>query len=198
MASRTRERLIDVARQLFARKGLEKTTMNDIATASDRGRRTIYTYFRTKEDIYQAVIDSETQKILDALDAVIVGADSPRGKLRALMDFRMHLASENAHSFEVWYKGLFNRDVKRSQSIRAKVARRLFEVTTEIVDEGVASGDFDPEQARRLPSILAMTIRANDVTTLREPDDWQSMQWLKDTVDFICAGVCRKNNNETT
>ena len=40
---RTRELLIDVARQLFARQGVAATTMNDIAEASEKSRRTIYT-----------------------------------------------------------------------------------------------------------------------------------------------------------
>lgn len=39
MASKTREKLIEVARQLFAHKGIENTTMSDIATASEKGRR---------------------------------------------------------------------------------------------------------------------------------------------------------------
>lgn len=46
MVSKTREKFIEVARQLFARKGIENTTMNDIASASDKGRRTIYTYLK--------------------------------------------------------------------------------------------------------------------------------------------------------
>ncbi|MCI6877121.1 MAG: TetR family transcriptional regulator, partial [Parabacteroides sp.] len=40
--SKTRERLVEVARQLFARSGVENTTMNDIAQASSKGRRTLY------------------------------------------------------------------------------------------------------------------------------------------------------------
>ena len=39
-ASKTRNILVDVARQLFAKHGLENTTMNDIAIASGKGRRT--------------------------------------------------------------------------------------------------------------------------------------------------------------
>ena len=53
--SKTRTRLVDVARGLFAKQGLENTTMNDIAVASGKGRRTLYTYFKNKEDIYFAV-----------------------------------------------------------------------------------------------------------------------------------------------
>ena len=49
---------MDVARGLFAKQGLENTTMNDIAVASGKGRRTLYTYFKNKEDIYFAVIET--------------------------------------------------------------------------------------------------------------------------------------------
>ena len=53
--TKTRQILIDVARQLFAKNGLENTTMNDIATASGKGRRTLYTYFKSKEDVLVGV-----------------------------------------------------------------------------------------------------------------------------------------------
>ena len=39
--SKTRDMLVDVARQLFARMGVDNTTMNDIAQASRKGRRTL-------------------------------------------------------------------------------------------------------------------------------------------------------------
>lgn len=41
---KTRQKLVDVARQLFAKNGIANTTMNDIAVASGKGRRTLYTY----------------------------------------------------------------------------------------------------------------------------------------------------------
>ena len=58
---RTRAQLVDVARQLFAKKGVEETTMNDIAVASKKGRRTLYTYFKSKDQIYLAVVESELE-----------------------------------------------------------------------------------------------------------------------------------------
>ena len=54
--SKTKKNLIEVARQLFVKKGVESTTMNDIAEASQRGRRTLYTYFGNKTEIYKAVV----------------------------------------------------------------------------------------------------------------------------------------------
>ena len=65
--SKTKAKLVDVARQLFAKMGVENTTMNDIALASKKGRRTLYTYFKSKEDIYMAVVESELDMLSDMM-----------------------------------------------------------------------------------------------------------------------------------
>ena len=68
--SKTRAKLVDVARQLFAKNGVDDTTMNDIAVASKKGRRTLYTYFKSKEDIYMAVVESELEMLSGAMEKV--------------------------------------------------------------------------------------------------------------------------------
>ena len=68
--NKTRTKLVDVARQLFAKNGLENTTMNDIALASGKGRRTLYTYFKSKDEIYYVVIESELDRLSVKLEEV--------------------------------------------------------------------------------------------------------------------------------
>jgi AcrR family transcriptional regulator len=68
--SKTRDMLVDVARQLFARSGVDNTTMNDIAQASRKGRRTLYTYFKSKNEIYMAVVESELDSLYKTLLSV--------------------------------------------------------------------------------------------------------------------------------
>ena len=83
--SKTRQTLVDVARQLFAKKGIENTTMNDIAVASGKGRRTLYTYFKSKEDVYYAVIASELERLSDKLDEVAAKKIPPLDKIIELI-----------------------------------------------------------------------------------------------------------------
>ena len=64
---KTRALLVDVARQLFAKNGFEDTSMNDIAVAANRGRRTLYTYFNSKEEIYLAVIQTELERLYERM-----------------------------------------------------------------------------------------------------------------------------------
>ena len=78
---RTRELLIDVARQLFARQGVAATTMNDIAEASGKGRRTIYTYFKNKNEIYWAVVEAESKHLYARLEGLTNRDLPPEEKL---------------------------------------------------------------------------------------------------------------------
>ena len=89
MVSKTRDILIEVARQLFARKGIENTTMNDIAEASDKGRRTIYTYFKNKREIYNAVVQSESSQMLARLQELLKQPLTPEQKLMNFIFIRL-------------------------------------------------------------------------------------------------------------
>ncbi len=77
----TKKMLIEVARELFALHGKKEVTMNDIAEASKKGRRTLYTYFTNKEEIYKAVIDRELETVLERLNKVSNEAKEPDIKL---------------------------------------------------------------------------------------------------------------------
>ena len=83
--TKTRQKLLEVARELFAHKGLEATTMNDIAAASGRGRRTLYTYFRNKEEIYYAVIEEELERLSEKMDEVASMDVEPEEKIFTLI-----------------------------------------------------------------------------------------------------------------
>lgn len=89
MVIKTREKLIEVARQLFAHKGVENTTMNDIAAASDKGRRTIYTYFRNKREIYNAVIERESEQLVQKLREVADSDATASEKVRRFINSRL-------------------------------------------------------------------------------------------------------------
>ena len=88
--SKTRQMLVDVARQLFAKKGIANTTMNDIAVASGKGRRTLYTYFNRKEEIFSAVIESELERLSEKLDEVANKKIPPQEKIIELIYTSQH------------------------------------------------------------------------------------------------------------
>ena len=51
-----RDNILAAAKELFETKGVESTTMDDIAELADYSKSTIYVYFKSKEDIYNSIV----------------------------------------------------------------------------------------------------------------------------------------------
>lgn len=193
MVSRTRERLIEVAKQLFAYKGVENTTMNDIAAASDKGRRTIYTYFKNKREIYNAVIEQQSNQIVDRLKA-IVDSDEPSAlaKLRGYLLELFNIMSQSAPKSE-GYRRLLLRDHKRVTKIFRLALDKERELFNRLVRQGVESGEFNRKQAERLPSIISCAIGSFYYYTQSDDSDIDNGQsqheYLGQIIDFVVDGV---------
>ncbi|TDD37671.1 TetR family transcriptional regulator [Actinomadura sp. KC06] len=66
---RTREALVDAAFSLFAEKGFDATTVEEIADAVDVSSRTFFRYFASKEDVALTFQEEQTRAVMDALAA---------------------------------------------------------------------------------------------------------------------------------
>lgn len=67
---KTKYKFINAAKTLFVRKGYDDTTMIDIAEEAGLSRRTLYSYFESKVEVFQAVVNSEVEKILTQLSDI--------------------------------------------------------------------------------------------------------------------------------
>lgn len=73
--------IIDTARGLFKKSGFKKTTMGDIAQRLGKAKSSLYYYYPSKEDIFEAVLDAEMNELLDQIHESIRHAASSKEKL---------------------------------------------------------------------------------------------------------------------
>ncbi|TEB09630.1 TetR/AcrR family transcriptional regulator [Pelotomaculum propionicicum] len=76
-----RERIIKAYREQAASRGVSKVTMDDLVAATGISKRTIYRYFRSKEEIINAVLDDLIAGIALKIQAVFGSADKPLDKI---------------------------------------------------------------------------------------------------------------------
>ncbi len=193
MVLKTRDKFIEVARQLFARKGVENTTMNDIASASDKGRRTIYTYFKNKREIFNAVIERESNQLVEKLIAVKLSDLSPEEKIREFIKRRFELMAPTAPRHEM-LRSFFGRDLKRIERIKRLATAKELEVLEAILAEGVAGGVFDPVQAKRFPSAVILFFQGADYMMSKlGADEMRSLELTRSqATDYLIEGVLMK------
>lgn len=167
MVKKTREKFIEVARQLFARKGVENTTMNDIASASDKGRRTIYTYFKSKREIFNAVIDNESEQLLQRLRIIVAQPISAEDKLRQYIACRLQTMREIVSRNGSLRAGFF-RDVRKVDRARAIITRKETALLMEILHEGIDTGVFEISNVKESAIIIVNAIQGLDVPYIRD------------------------------
>jgi AcrR family transcriptional regulator len=80
-----RERLISAATALLHEQGVERTTLADIATASDVALGNVYYYFKTKDDVIAAVIGQHVDHIKATLALIDSRHRSPKARLKAFV-----------------------------------------------------------------------------------------------------------------
>lgn len=163
---KTRNILIDVARQLFARLGVENTTMNDIAVASQKGRRTLYTYFNNKNEVYQAVVESELEEIYNALEKVLDKDMLADEKLLLLIQTRLE-AIKTVVFRNGTLKADFFRDIWRVQNVRKSFDVREIEVLEAILNKGVEEGTLEMPDTHQTAIILHHALKGIEVPYIR-------------------------------
>ncbi|MBM6881616.1 TetR/AcrR family transcriptional regulator [Bacteroides caecigallinarum] len=183
---KTRAKLVDVARQLFAKKGVEDTTMNDIAIASKKGRRTLYTYFKSKEEIYMAVVEAEIEMLSDTLHKVASKDISPEKKILELIFTHLETTKTIVYRNGTLRADFF-RDIWKVEAERKDFDIKEVVLFRKILQEGKDSGVFDIDDVEITASILHYCLKGIEVPFIRgqiaeELDDETSWRYVKKIV----------------
>jgi AcrR family transcriptional regulator len=163
---KTKRNLIEIARQLFAKKGVDGTTMNEIAEASGYGRRTLYTYFKNKKDIYKAVIGSELEKLYASLEDVIRRDLPANDKLMIFTFSRLNVIKEVV-TRNGTLRADFFRDIWLVENVRKEFDKKEIHYLESILDDGVKSEIFSVADIPRTAEILHFALKGLEVPVIR-------------------------------
>ena len=110
-----RAKIVDAARSIFARKGFARGIMDEIAKEAGIAKGTIYLYFRSKKEIYKAVMDRDMEFLnkitLERMDAAV----NLEGKIRAFTLARLENGEARKEFFRIMDSESGNFGLTRSQ-----------------------------------------------------------------------------------
>ncbi|NDV68239.1 TetR/AcrR family transcriptional regulator [Dysgonomonas sp. 25] len=194
--NKTRNTLIEVARQLFAKLGVENTTMNDIAVASHKGRRTLYTYFNNKNEVYQAVLESELEQMLQSLQEVAAANLPADEKLLLFFKTRFDIVKKVV-ARNGTLKADFFRDIWRVQYVRKAYDNKEIEVIKDILDNGVKEGVLEMPDTHIIAEILHHALKGLELPYLRGQigSRDQSDETDRNIAYLIYEGIKKKKTN---
>ena len=186
-----RDKIVLVSGGIFGRYGFKKTSMEEIARALNKGKSSIYYYFNSKEEIFEAVIDHEAQVLKNELSRVVKSSADPAIILRRYVKVRM----SSFEKLSNYYNAIFNSELDYFDFIdrqREKYDRMEIAFIRYILWRGVRSGHFNLENT----GLAALAVQTA-LKGLELPLFWQKRNYVLDArldaiIDILFYGIVRK------
>jgi AcrR family transcriptional regulator len=141
------DKILDAAAGLFGSQRFHEVRMEDVASAADVGKGTIYRYFMDKEELFRALLRRTSEQFLARLEEAVAGEEGARNRLEAVVAGILEVFDAQPHLLDL---------IQRSEVMQGpgtdfpwqKARDDLFQLVAQLFAEGKQEGAFclrDPD-----------------------------------------------------
>ena len=190
---RTRQKVLDAARTLFAERGYEPATIRDIAKGAGMSTGAVFANFQDKAELFEAVLAEDLAKLAETLKAAAATESSLRARLLAALTAGYHGSLEQLPLVQAVVARSWFQPVASEMRTRAAI-KPLVMVVSDALQTGVREGELRQDADVRLLSDLIYDAYLSNYR--RAAYDGWSVDQLADhigrQVDTLLAGVSTK------
>jgi AcrR family transcriptional regulator len=186
-----RQAIVDAAQKLFQQFGLAKTTMEDIAKVVGKGKSSLYYYYATKEEIFEAVVEKEKNNIQAEIDAAINKEEAAEDKLRLLALTKHKALRKRRLLYKLGHVELpdnvcmFNIIKKRYHEAEANILKMILAL-------GMATGEFrqvDEEELDMLVAVFSNSLKGMQLELSWGDYRGSAPNLINKTLDVLIRGI---------
>ena len=138
----TRDHILKVATELFARDGFDRVTMRDISSAVGLTMPTIYHHFQGKENLYRQVEQENYGAMKARLLAALESDEDAKGRLRAFVGEMYDLLSEDPIFLSLAVRNMLDQDARHHKFLVGVALQEVFDSISVVLNEiRAGSGD---------------------------------------------------------
>jgi AcrR family transcriptional regulator len=182
-ATARREQLLDVALVVFARNGYHDTSMNDIADAAGVTKPVLYQHFNSKRELYQALLDEVSNRLLTAIVTAAAGATDGREQTERGFRAYFRWVAEDHDAFMLLYGGGTRQDDEFAHAVR-RVTAGAAEAIAPLI-----AVDIDAEHRLTLAHALVGLAEGASRRLVERGDSFDPDQIARQVSDLAWAGL---------
>ncbi|MGB9746498.1 MAG: TetR/AcrR family transcriptional regulator [Bacteroidales bacterium] len=186
-----RDQIVETASRIFSKYGFRKTTMDEIARVMGKGKSSIYYYFKNKEEIYEAVIDHETEILRRELIKAISQASTPQEKLRRFVEVRMRIFNKLSNVYDAIRTEVVAH-LASIEKFRQKYDREEIHMLQDILQEGVDKGDFRIEDTLLTATAIVTALKGLEVPLFWSGTRKDTEERMSDLLDVLFYGILNR------
>ncbi len=187
-----REQLIQAARQVFVRYGYKKTALDDISKEARKGKSTIYYYFKSKDDIFKAVIDAEAEIRAKTIDDQISTIDDPQLKLKTYIYVRMLTLKKVGNYYEAIKNDLLD-NLYFVNSFRNNHFDAEINLVKDLLLEGIEKGVYTIQNPELTAKTIVTLLHGFEVPLiLKNLSDEELQKSVDEMLNILFFGIVTK------
>ena len=130
------ESILDTAKKMFARYGLRKTSLDEVARMARVAKATIYNYFGSKDRVYLEVLRREIDELVEKVSSSVDQETSPRDKLVTFVRAKFRYMRQAINILNLDREGI-DKLLPTVEPIRKELFEREVDIIRSILNEGV-------------------------------------------------------------
>jgi len=186
-----RKKIIVTSGQIFSRYGFRKTTMDEIARALKMGKSSVYYYFQSKEEIFEAVVLYEANILRNELTKAIKSVESPVDKMRSYIFVRMKAFEKLSN----YYNAIFDKNLDHFdfiEAIREKYDREELAILRLILYHGARKKVFSVKNSEYTALAVQTTLKGLEVPLFWKKRELNLEERLTAILDVLFNGILKK------
>lgn len=187
----TKEQILSEARRVFEKFGYNKTSMGDIAHAARKGRRTLYSYFTNKEEIFQAVIEEEIDALAETLKELIEKTIPAKDKLREYVHIRMNAVKKLTIYYEAIRRDLAG-NLGMIEKIRQGYDKMEQDMIARMLKQGVEEGTFRISDPSLVAGAIVMATKGFELPMIMGQAGYDHNLLIDPMIDMFYNGILIK------
>ncbi len=184
-------KIIDIARNIFTHFGFKKTTMEEIAHATRKGKSSIYYYFGSKEDIFKAVVEKEAEELKEELYRKISEIEDPIERLKVYITVRMRKLNQLTN-FYTALKSDYLSHLEFIEQIRKSYDLDEIRVVAGIIQDGIESGKFAIEDPQLSAVAIVTAMKGLEVPLFLNKEHANFEVRLNNLINFLFYGIVKR------
>lgn len=184
----TREKILTVAARMFGKYGFQKTTVDEIARTAHKAKGSVYYYFKSKEELFLAVVTQEINILKSGLTRVIVDSQDATGMIRSYLMNRMILMKD-AVNYHESLKANFLGDFEFLNECRQDFTRFEIELMKAILDRGMRENKFQIKDTQATAQVIILAMKAIEIPFYHQHKIAEYEQTIVELLDILIKGL---------
>jgi AcrR family transcriptional regulator len=180
--------IVKAAETVFQKWGLIKTTMEDIAREAGKGKSTLYYYYKSKEEIFDAVIHKEIDSVMSKAKKAMEGFDSTIEKIRVYVYTTFSEIRQYANLAEVM-RSEFKGNHEYFNKLTMQYDKEEIGIITSILKSGIKSKEFrymDDNELLETAEAITIMIRSLEYYLFLDNEDISRADLV---INLLCKGL---------